>query len=172
LGPSWPLYIGHGLFIGLIGSAASTRLSNVYVSRWFDRRRGSALALISSGAYLAGTVWPPVFARAIAYAGWRDTMLLRGVRTRSHRTTAAIVFRPPPDMPHHATLKSQPVRTTCPPCGACRGSAWTTAAGRLWIHFAIVTFAGLNQHGLGVSSFAHPVKLYRAAQVQLARSGS
>ena len=24
------------------------------ISRWFDRRRGSALALIPSGAYLAG----------------------------------------------------------------------------------------------------------------------
>ena len=47
----------------------------IYVSRWFDRRRGSALALISSGSYLAGAVWPPVFERAIANFGWRQTML-------------------------------------------------------------------------------------------------
>jgi MFS family permease len=33
----------------------------VYVSRWFDRRRGSALALISSGSYLAGAIWPSMF---------------------------------------------------------------------------------------------------------------
>ena len=26
----------------------------VYISRWFDRRRGTALALISSGPYVAG----------------------------------------------------------------------------------------------------------------------
>jgi MFS family permease len=75
LGPSWPLWIGHGLFIGLIGLGGINSPLYIYVTRWFDRRRGSALALISSGVYLAGAVWPPVFERAIAYIGWRHTML-------------------------------------------------------------------------------------------------
>ncbi len=75
LGPPWPLWIGHGLFIGLIGLGGINAPMYVYVSRWFDRRRGSALALISSGAYLAGATWPPVFERAIAAFGWRQTML-------------------------------------------------------------------------------------------------
>jgi MFS family permease len=75
LGPSYPLWIGHGLFIGLIGLGGINAPLYIYVSRWFDRRRGSALALISSGTYLAGAVWPPVFERAIAYVGWRQTML-------------------------------------------------------------------------------------------------
>ena len=39
---------------------------NVYVTRWFDRRRrGTALALITSGQYVAGACWPPLFQRAI-----------------------------------------------------------------------------------------------------------
>ena len=59
LGPTLPLYIGHGLFMGLIGIGGINAPFYVYVSRWFDRRRGSALALISSGAYLAGAQWPP-----------------------------------------------------------------------------------------------------------------
>jgi MFS family permease len=75
LGPSYPLWIGHGLFIGLIGMGGINAPLYIYVSRWFDRRRGSALALISSGTYLAGAVWPPVFERAIAAIGWRQTML-------------------------------------------------------------------------------------------------
>jgi MFS family permease len=75
LGPSWPLWIGHGLFIGLIGLAGINAPLYVYVSRWFDKRRGSALALISSGTYLAGAMWPPIFERAIATFGWRETML-------------------------------------------------------------------------------------------------
>jgi MFS family permease len=75
LGPSWPLWIGHGLFIGLMGIGGINAPLYVYVSRWFDRRRGSALALISSGGYLAGTVWPPVFEQAIAHFGWRQAML-------------------------------------------------------------------------------------------------
>jgi len=74
-GPRWPLWIGHGLFIGLIGLGGINAPMYIYVSRWFDRRRGSALALISSGSYLAGAMWPPVFERVIAGFGWRQTML-------------------------------------------------------------------------------------------------
>src|ERR1700736_2424410 len=66
VGPPWPLWIGHGLFIGLIGLGGINAPLYIYVSRWFDRRRGSALALISSGTYLAGTIWPPIFDQAIA----------------------------------------------------------------------------------------------------------
>jgi MFS family permease len=107
LGPSWPLYIGHGLFIGLIGLGGINAPFYVYVSRWFDRRRGSALALISSGSYLAGAVWPPIFARAIAEVGWRQTMLYYAVLEVVLIVPAvALVLRPPPDTPHHATRTS------------------------------------------------------------------
>jgi len=75
LGLPWPLWIGHGLFIGLIGLGGIVAPLYVYVSRWFDRRLGSALALISSGSYLAGALWPPAFERAIAAFGWRQAML-------------------------------------------------------------------------------------------------
>lgn len=74
-GPPWPLWIGHGLFIGLIGLGGINAPLYVYVSRWFDRRRGSALALISSGTYLAGALWPPIFEQVIAHYGWRQAML-------------------------------------------------------------------------------------------------
>src|SRR3974377_2014524 len=73
--PPRPLWIGHGFFIGLIGLGGINAPVYVYISRWFDRRRGSALALISSGSYLAGALWPPLFERAIAAFGWRAAML-------------------------------------------------------------------------------------------------
>lgn len=74
-GVSWQLAVGHGLFIGVLGLGGISAPLYVYVSKWFDRRRGSALALISSGTYVAGAVWPPVFQAAIARLGWRETML-------------------------------------------------------------------------------------------------
>jgi len=79
LGEAWQLYVGHGIFMGLLGNAGLNAPLYVYVSRWFDRRRGSALALISSGGYVAGTIWPPIFERAIAFAGWRTTMIVYGL---------------------------------------------------------------------------------------------
>ncbi len=74
LGLPWPLWIGHGLFIGVLGLGSINAPLYIYVSRWFDRRRGSALALIASGSYLAGAIWPPMFGHAIAVIGWRHTM--------------------------------------------------------------------------------------------------
>ena len=104
LGAPWPLWIGHGLFIGLIGLGGINAPLYIYVSRWFDRRRGSALALISSGSYLAGAVWPPVFERAIAGFGWRQTMLWYAVAEIVVIVPlAAIYFRRPPEEFHAAT---------------------------------------------------------------------
>ena len=104
LGPPWPLWIGHGLFIGLIGLGGINAPLYIYVSRWFDRRRGSALALISSGSYLAGALWPPVFGSAIASFGWRQTMLCYAVAEIVVIVPlAAIYFRHPPEVTHPAT---------------------------------------------------------------------
>jgi len=103
LGPPWPLWIGHGLFIGLIGLAGINAPLYIYVSRWFDRRRGSALALISSGTYLAGAIWPPVFEQAIAHFGWRQTMLWYALAEIVLIVPlAAIYFSAPPEVLHPA----------------------------------------------------------------------
>jgi MFS family permease len=101
LGEPWQLYLGHGLFMGLLGNAGLNAPLFVYVSRWFDRRRGSALALISSGGYLAGFVWPTIFERSIAHFGWRWTMVGFAVLQLVVIVPLAIIFlRPPPDIPH------------------------------------------------------------------------
>jgi MFS family permease len=103
LGSPWALWIGHGLFMGLIGLAGINAPMYIYVSRWFDRRRGSALALISSGSYLAGALWPPVFERAIADFGWRNTMLCYAAAEIAVIVPlAAIYFRRPPEDIHLA----------------------------------------------------------------------
>ena len=75
LGSIWALYVGHGLLIGVIGNGAIYAPLLIYVSRWFDKHRGAAIALISSGQYIAGVVWPTVFEHGIARFGWQATML-------------------------------------------------------------------------------------------------
>lgn len=78
VGTIWALYIGHGLLIGLLGNGAIYAPLLIYVSRWFDRRRGTALALISSGQYIAGMIWPSVFEVGISHFGWQPVMLAYG----------------------------------------------------------------------------------------------
>jgi MFS family permease len=104
LGAPWPLWIGHGLFIGLIGLGGINAPLYIYVSRWFDRRRGSALALISSGSYLAGALWPPMFERAIGAYGWRQTMLVYALAEIAVVVPLALIyFGKPPEVIHPAT---------------------------------------------------------------------
>jgi MFS family permease len=49
------------------------------LSQWFTRRRGIAVAIASSGNYIAGTIWPPVIEHFIARDGWRATHIGIGV---------------------------------------------------------------------------------------------
>ncbi|MEO8713942.1 MAG: MFS transporter, partial [Acetobacteraceae bacterium] len=74
-GHVWAIYVAHGVLIGFLGMGAIYAPLVIYVSRWFDRRRGTAIALISSGQYIAGVVWPAIFERVIAGPGWRVAYL-------------------------------------------------------------------------------------------------
>jgi len=97
----WQLYAGQGLFVGFLGIGGMNAPFYVYVSQWFDRRRGSALALISSGSYLAGAVWPTIFERVITYVGWRQTMVGYAVlEIVVIIPLAAIFLARPPEMLH------------------------------------------------------------------------
>ena len=103
IGTIWALFIGHGLLLGLLGNGAMFPPLLVYVSRWFERRRGAALALIASGQYIAGMVWPSLFELAIARWGWQATMIGYGVIVALAIPPLAMLFlHPPPEQSHVA----------------------------------------------------------------------
>jgi MFS family permease len=108
---AWRLWVGHGLFIGLLGNGGINAPLYVYVSRWFDRRRGTALALISSGQYVAGAVWPSVFERGIASIGWRHTMTSFAiVEALAVVPLAVLILREPPEASRHAaSISGKPI---------------------------------------------------------------
>ncbi len=66
------------VFIGL-GTSATFGPLMADTSQWFTRRRGIAVAIVSSGNYAAGAVWPPVLYHFIATEGWRATHIGVGV---------------------------------------------------------------------------------------------
>ena len=107
IGSVWALYIGHGLLLGLLGNGAMFPPLLVYVSRWFERRRGTALALIASGQYIAGMVWPSVFEHAMAAYGWQSVMIAYGIFVVAAIPPIAALFLHPAPRPSHAeTLAS------------------------------------------------------------------
>ena len=96
LGSIWALYVGHGLMVGLLGNGGVYPPLLVYISRWFERRRGAAIALISSGQYVAGVLWPSLFERGIALIGWQTMMLGYGVVVLALIVPATFLLKPPP----------------------------------------------------------------------------
>lgn len=91
-GEVWQLYLGHGLLIGALGNAGINAPLLIYTTRWFDKNRGVALALVSSGQYLGGAVWPLIFERVIPEIGWRQTMLYYGLLEVSLIVPLALLF--------------------------------------------------------------------------------
>ena len=63
------------LAYALIGFGTSATFGPMMadLSQWFTRRRGIAVAVASSGNYVAGTIWPPVIEHFIARDGWSAT---------------------------------------------------------------------------------------------------
>ena len=95
LGGLFELYVGHGVLMGLFGTSCMFSPLLTYVSLWFERRRGSAVALIASGQAVAGAIWPPLLQFGIDHVGWRHTMLWFGAfvlvveRDRDHDLPAS-----------------------------------------------------------------------------------
>ena len=92
----WSLFIATGLLMGLLGKAAMIAPLVANVTRWFDRRRGLAVAIITSGQGLAGAIWPAVIQYFNDLVGWRGTFLYFGVFAAVTMVPAAILLRPRP----------------------------------------------------------------------------
>src|SRR5262249_43715750 len=114
IGQVWALFLGHALLVGLLGNSAHFPPLVVYVSRWFDRRRGTAVALISSGQYIAGMVWPTVFERGMMQFGWQATMLGFAAVVAAAIVPLSVFLQPPPQPVQAAAVaagRHRPART-------------------------------------------------------------
>jgi MFS family permease len=84
------------LVIGTFGAAATFVPLISDISFWFDRRRGIAVALVASGNYLAGAIWPTVIEWSIRAHGWRFTHLGIGVACLVTLPAMALLLRSRP----------------------------------------------------------------------------
>ena len=63
------LYIANGVLIGLLGKAAMIAPLMANATKWFDRRRGLAIAILASGQGLSGLLWLPLIGMLSASVG-------------------------------------------------------------------------------------------------------
>jgi MFS family permease len=76
---AWQFCLVFGFMIGFLGNATLFAPLIATATRWFDRRRGLAVAIVASGQGLAGMIWPAVFDALIADYGWRGALFIYGV---------------------------------------------------------------------------------------------
>ena len=92
------LFVASGLLIGLFGKAAMIAPLVANVTRWFDRRRGLAIAILTSGQGLAGAIWPPVVQHFNDLVGWRASFLYFSVFAAIAMVPLALLLRPRPPL--------------------------------------------------------------------------
>ncbi|MFV0514647.1 MAG: MFS transporter [Jhaorihella sp.] len=78
------------------------------ISHWFMRRRGIAVALVASGNYLSGAIWPTLLAGMLAESGWRQVYLTLAIVALAVLIPLSQLLRRrvPPDAQAHAEAAS------------------------------------------------------------------
>ncbi len=105
------------MLIGGLGSSATFAPLVADISHWFVRRRGIAVAIVASGNYLAGTIWPPILQHAVETIGWRTAFMGLGVFCVVTMLPIALLLRrkapadhgaPPATTGAHAAIGAMP----------------------------------------------------------------
>ena len=80
LAPNYTVFlISQGLLVGFLGCAVTFGPLVADVSHWFVKRRGITVAIVASGNYIAGTLWPPILQACFTAYGWRATYMGLGL---------------------------------------------------------------------------------------------
>jgi len=95
IGALWQLYVTYGLIVG-IGMSAHYTVSTATTARWFIKRRGLALGIVTSGVGL-GTFLIPVVERLITAFGWSTAYFVLGVTSWVVMIPGALLLRRAPE---------------------------------------------------------------------------
>jgi len=109
----WQFVIAQAVLIGMLGSSATFGPLVADVSLWFVRWRGLAVAVVASGNYLAGTIWPSILEYTIAAVGWRQSYMFIGGFCILTMVPLALLLRgraATDDRPHPALPSAAPGR--------------------------------------------------------------
>jgi MFS family permease len=95
-GDEWRLYAGYMIPLGFLGNAATFTPAMNNIQGWFDRRRSTAVSVISVGPAISGFAWPQVYRWLLPEHGWRETLIIYGVTAGVLMFLCAFYVRPSP----------------------------------------------------------------------------
>ncbi len=77
-GSFWQFVLVQAVMIGMFGSSTTFGPLVADISLWFAKHRGIAVAVVASGNYMAGTIWPPILQYLVETSGWRSAYMVVG----------------------------------------------------------------------------------------------
>jgi len=128
----WHLYLSYGVLVG-IGMSSIYVLTAATVARWFETRRGLALAIVLSGFNLGWLTGGPLAAFLIGHWGWRTAYVVLGALVAGVGVPASLTVRYPRAMQSRTVVAAAPA--------AARRAAFGDA--RLWFFATAWCFLGL-----------------------------
>jgi MFS family permease len=96
LGGEWTLYLGYLLPLGLLGNSGTFTPAMNNIQGWFDKKRSTAVAIISVGPAFSGFIWPQIYRVLLPEIGWRDTLIFYGLLAGTLLVLCALYIRPSP----------------------------------------------------------------------------
>ena len=97
------LFAGYAIPLGFLGNAATFTPAMNNVQGWFDKRRSTAVSIISVGPAVSGFLWPQVYRWLLPSVGWRETLVIYGDTAGVLLFASAFYVRPSP----HARSKAR-----------------------------------------------------------------
>ena len=168
----WQLYVLVGL-LGGVGMSSFYLLSTATVARWFEDRRGLAIALVLVGFNLGYIVAGPLAAALIARLGWRLAYAVLGggcalvavvaassVRLPRERELAALRAqrRPPTHAPAQRTAMTLR-QALADPRQWCLNVAWLLL-GAMILMVGVHAVPSLLDHGVGLAAASLALTAY------------
>ena len=133
----WQMYVTYGLVVG-IGLSVHYTTSMATTARWFIKRRGLTLGIVTSGVGLGTLLLIPAAERLIAAFGWSTAYFVLGVASWVVMIPGALFLRRPPgDIPRRSSGGNGP---DMPPVVTSEAGVSMKVAARhrpLWMLFAI-----------------------------------
>jgi len=106
-GSFWQLFLSYSLLLS-IGTGAAIPVLMGSVSKWFDKKRGFAVGIVSAGSGLGITIVAPFASFLISNFGWRISFIVMGVVALLFVVSASRLLRRDPDevgvLPYGAEL--------------------------------------------------------------------
>jgi MFS family permease len=111
----WTYIAAQAGLIGVLGTSTTFGPLVADISLWFKKYRGIAVAVVASGNYLAGAIWPKILTWSVAEYGWRTSFTAIGILILVTMLPLSLLLRLRADMAEQsATTASAAAQTGTP----------------------------------------------------------